>query len=71
MTIHIIDFLYTKHVMDAIKHSLGIRKQSPHPPKKTKEQINEDGANYDGGRNSTWRRISSLGRSYPSLNVFR
>jgi hypothetical protein len=34
MTAHIIDFLYTKHDMAAIKHSLDIQKQSPYPPQK-------------------------------------
>jgi hypothetical protein len=43
----------------------------PTAKKEKGEQLSEDGANYDGIRNSTRRRISSLGRSDPSLNIFR
>jgi hypothetical protein len=39
MTAPIIDVLCTKHVMGVTKHSLCIRKQSPHPPQKRNIQV--------------------------------
>jgi hypothetical protein len=50
MTAHIVDFLCTKHVMGAIKHIPWVIENKARTHRKKNEQLNEDGANYDGGK---------------------